>query len=104
MPKYQAAGQSLWYDVFGTGPHVVLLIPGAIGTAKSDFDLQLDTSGRYCLDMNRFTFICVELPGWGRSTPPGRVFSADTYRYDAMCCVMLMEVSRLLFPIYSFNL
>ena len=24
----------LWFDVFGEGPHVVLLIPGAIGTAQ----------------------------------------------------------------------
>lgn len=89
--------QTVAYEIFGTGEHVVLIIPGAIGTAASDFPQQLsnDSSSEDCLDYLKFTFVAVELPGWGRSVPPERSFGPHTYRHDARCCLALMEVSAI---------
>lgn len=93
MPKFVLSGQPIWYDKFGRGPHTVLLIPGAIGTGKSDFWIQLDnTDNEHHLDFEQFTFICVELPGWGRSAPPKRNYDSNVFKYDAQCCIELMEV------------
>ena len=90
---HEVNGQPLWYDVFGSGPHVVLLIPGGIGTAQSDFYLQLDASSKYCFDFTKFTVVCVELPGWGLSTPPSRKYGPDVFQVDVKCCTSLMQVS-----------
>ena len=98
--------QTIAYQVFGTGEHIVLVIPGAIGTAASDFPAQLPLSlpggsevvrephsiGQR-LDTVHFCFVAVQLPGWGQSTPPGRLLGPNTYRHDAHCCMALMEVN-----------
>ena len=98
--------QTIAYQVFGAGEHIVLVIPGAIGTAASDFPAQLPLSlpggseairephsiGQR-LDTVHFCFVAVQLPGWGQSAPPGRLLDSNTYRHDANCCMALMEVN-----------
>ena len=108
MPKLNIDNQPVWYSVSGTGKHPVLLIPGAIGTGESDFFIQLDPTNSDCFDFKRFTIVCVELPGWGRSSPPSRNYGPNVLLFDADCCNKLMEVSLMeqsyiyiyIFPIY----
>ena len=53
----------------GSGPATVLLMPGALGTAKTDFGPQLQG-----LDGDKFTVIGWDPPGYGDSRPPERNF------------------------------
>ncbi|CAG2104536.1 unnamed protein product [Medioppia subpectinata] len=87
--KVDVNGWPIWYEKFGSGPHVLLLIPGAIGTGRTDFDDQL--FGEYALNMNEFTIVAIELPGWGRSRPPIRKLNNKIFENDSECCVKLME-------------
>ncbi|KAH7636490.1 serine hydrolase BPHL [Dermatophagoides farinae] len=82
---------NICFEKFGHGPIAVLVIPGAIGTAKSDFDIQFNPKHSGCLDFERFTFICVELPGWGRSIPPERPIGPNVLHDDADRCDELMK-------------
>ncbi|CAG2122173.1 unnamed protein product, partial [Medioppia subpectinata] len=82
-------GWSVWYEKFGSGPKVVLLIPGAIGTGRTDFKEQLE--GEDELDYDKFTLIAVELPGWGRSRPPVRKYGTGVYDNDVHCLHILMK-------------
>ncbi|CAG2170092.1 unnamed protein product, partial [Oppiella nova] len=81
-------GWSVWYEKFGSGPKPVLLIPGAIGTGRTDFYHQLE--GDNVLDFDLVTIIAVELPGWGRSRPPVRKYGTGVYDNDAQCLYELM--------------
>ncbi len=37
-----SSGQTIHYNISGSGGHPVLLLPGALGTAKTDFPPQID--------------------------------------------------------------
>ncbi|CAG2178044.1 unnamed protein product, partial [Oppiella nova] len=90
MSSYvEVNGCPIWYEKFGWGPKPVLLIPGGIGTGRTDFLPQLEEE--YALDFNAFTIIAVEAPGWGRSRPPVRQFGVNVYNNDAQCFHAVME-------------
>lgn len=80
-------GQKLHYETTGSGPHVILLLPGAIGTGLGDFEHQLKG-----LDGEQFTLVAWDPPGYGKSRPPEKDFS-DFYRTDAAMAAKLMKVS-----------
>ncbi|XP_054157420.1 valacyclovir hydrolase-like [Oppia nitens] len=88
MPHVQIDKWNIWYDEYGSGSLPVLLIPGAIGTAKSDYYEQLD--GDDILDEDKFTIIAVDPPGCGRSRPPVRKYGSNLYDIDAQCLYQLM--------------
>ncbi|XP_054157231.1 valacyclovir hydrolase-like [Oppia nitens] len=79
----------VYYEVFGSGPQVLLMIPGAIGTGRTDYSELL--IGSNALDHDQFTLVAIELPGWGRSRPPHRQHSSNVFTNDADCCVQLMR-------------
>ncbi|KAG9509079.1 Valacyclovir hydrolase [Fragariocoptes setiger] len=74
---------------------VLLLIPGAIGCTVSDFPDQLNGG----LDTNKFTIIAIDLPGYGKSRPPERMYSVESYPNDARKAGMLM--AKLGYHLYS---
>lgn len=78
-------GQVLHYEVAGSGPHVLLLLPGAIGTGRGDFEHQLRG-----LDGEQFTMVAWDPPGYGQSRPPEKDFN-DFYRTDAAMAAKLMK-------------
>ncbi|XP_054157006.1 valacyclovir hydrolase-like [Oppia nitens] len=82
-------GWPIWYEKRGTGPIPVLMIPGALGSGLSDFYEQLD--GDEALDLQKYTLIAVEAPGWGRSRPPVRPYGSNIYDNDAECFHKLMN-------------
>ncbi|RWS22613.1 valacyclovir hydrolase-like protein [Leptotrombidium deliense] len=79
------AGVNIHYEKVGTGKKVVALLPGALGTARSDFSHQLDG-----LNKDKFTLISWDPPGYGASRPPNRDFH-DFYRKDASTFARMMD-------------
>ena len=69
----------------GDGPHPLLFMPGALGTAMSDFSPQIN--GFSELD---FTIIVWDPPGYGKSQPPARDFK-NFFQQDAEIAVKMMN-------------
>ncbi|CAG2120640.1 unnamed protein product, partial [Medioppia subpectinata] len=87
--KIDINGYTIWYERFGSGPKPVLLIPGAIGTGRTDYWEQVE--GEDALDLDAFTLIAVEPMGWGRSGPPARRYDINMYNKDADIYETLMK-------------
>ena len=85
MPYADIRGARLHYEDIGDGPPV-LLLPGALGTGRSDFAPQLEGLPRRGLRV-----IVPDPRGYGRSRPPERRFPPDFYRQDALDAAALME-------------
>ena len=81
-------GQPLHYQRAGHGQHVLLLLPGALGSGQTDFLPQLTG-----LNPEIFTIIAWDPPGYGHSRPPDRDFN-DFYRKDAFMAAKLMKVTK----------
>ncbi|CAG2115724.1 unnamed protein product, partial [Medioppia subpectinata] len=83
--KVAVNGFNIHYEKVGTGQHTVLLLPGAIGSTRSDFGAQLETMNR-----EAFTLIAWDPPGYGYSRPPERDWN-DFYRRDAKVAAQFMK-------------
>uniref|UniRef100_A0A673MJC9 Biphenyl hydrolase like n=1 Tax=Sinocyclocheilus rhinocerous TaxID=307959 RepID=A0A673MJC9_9TELE len=79
-------GVDLLYQRTGGGKHTVLLLPGALGNAQTDFAPQLEK-----LDKQRFTLVALDPRGYGCSRPPDRDFPPDFFHRDAKDAVDLMQ-------------
>ncbi len=66
----------LHFEDLGSG-EPILLLPGALGTGRSDFPYQLD------FFREKHRVIAPDLRGYGQSRPPQRDFPVDFYRRDA---------------------
>ncbi|KAH9426388.1 hypothetical protein DERP_010956 [Dermatophagoides pteronyssinus] len=78
-------GRKIHYESAGQGEHVLLLMPGALGTGRNDFLPQLTG-----LDGSKFKIIAWDPPGYGQSRPPERDLE-DYYRRDAVMAAKLMK-------------
>ncbi|XP_077543024.1 serine hydrolase BPHL-like isoform X1 [Haemaphysalis longicornis] len=65
-------------ETVGNGPRAVVLLPGAIGSTRTDFTPQLEN-----LDRKLFSLVAWDPPGYGFSRPPERTFPKDFYYRDA---------------------
>lgn len=79
-------GVNLYYEQTGRGKHAVLLLPGALGSTRTDFGPQMKS-----LNKERFTVVCFDPRGYGQSRPPARDFPIDFYERDAKDAVDLMK-------------
>ena len=86
--KANVNGLEIYYEQVGNGPKTVLLLPGALGTTRTDFGSQLDD--KCGLDYSKFTLVAWDPPGYGRSQPPPRDFT-DFYNRDATHAANLMK-------------
>lgn len=77
-------GVELAYSRCGSGP-AVLCIPGAMGTASTDFEPQLQALSA------SHTVIAFDPRGYGRSRPPARDFPDGFYERDARDGAELMR-------------
>ena len=84
MPQVALEGVSLHYERAGQGAPL-LLIPGALGTGRGDFDHQIDWFAA-----RRFEVIAPDPRGYGRSRPPQREYPPDFYHRDAADMFALM--------------
>lgn len=81
-------GVELHYESKGSGNHVLLCIPGALGTARSDFTPQMNYFG----SRENFKIIAFDPRGYGHSRPPERKFSGrNTFIEDAKDAKSLMD-------------
>ena len=64
----------LHYQLRGNGPHAILCIPGALGTALTDFPPQLEYFGR---KGSGYTIVGMDPLGYGASRPPEREFLVE---------------------------
>ncbi|XP_023171721.1 valacyclovir hydrolase [Drosophila hydei] len=72
----------------GTGPRSLLLMPGALGSAWTDFKPQIEQLPKLLPD---HTIIAWDPPGYGKSVPPQRKFGLEFFREDAEAAVKLMR-------------
>ena len=83
--KVEVNGVGIHYEVVGEGSHVVLCMPGALGSTQSDFGPQLKGL------KDEFTVIAFDPRGYGKSIPPKRDFPADFFVRDANDAAALMD-------------
>ncbi|XP_063132658.1 valacyclovir hydrolase isoform X4 [Rattus norvegicus] len=84
--KAAVNGIHLHYQRVGEGEHAVLLLPGMLGSGKTDFAPQLQS-----LNKKRFTLVAWDPRGYGESRPPDRDFPRDFFERDAKDAVDLMK-------------
>lgn len=84
-PKATAGNVALHYEREGGGAPL-LLIPGALGTGRSDFP---DQKGWFA--ERGFDVIAPDPRGYGRSRPPERDYPLDFYHRDASDMFALMD-------------
>ncbi|GAB6027788.1 hypothetical protein CHUAL_002022 [Chamberlinius hualienensis] len=78
--------QTIHYEKVGSGKHHVFLMPGALGSSRSDFSIQLEK-----LNRDKFTLIAWDPPGYGLSRPPDRTFPIDFFHRDAKMAAELLK-------------
>ncbi|XP_043265011.1 valacyclovir hydrolase-like [Colletes gigas] len=85
--KVNVDGVNINYLRVGTGEHVVLLLPGAMGSIWTNFKPQIEG-----LSKEKFTIVALDLPGYGKSRPPNRTFPTNFLQRDAVWAHNLMKV------------
>ncbi|XP_048769636.2 valacyclovir hydrolase-like [Ostrea edulis] len=76
--KISVNGARLHFETTGNGPHTILLLPGALGSSRTDFSKQLS-------DFNKkdFRLIAFDPRGYGKSIPPRRTWPLEFLQRDA---------------------
>uniref|UniRef100_A0A8C5NYG5 Biphenyl hydrolase like n=1 Tax=Jaculus jaculus TaxID=51337 RepID=A0A8C5NYG5_JACJA len=87
--KMAVNGVHLHYQRVGEGEHALLLLPGMLGSGKTDFAPQLQS-----LSWKLFTVVAWDPRGYGQSRPPDRDFPADFFERDAKDAVDLMKALK----------
>lgn len=72
----------------GQGKKALLLLPGTLGTAHTDFKPQIEHLPKLLPD---YSIIAWDPPGYGKSRPPNRTFPLDFFHRDASVAHTLME-------------
>ncbi|XP_057325789.1 valacyclovir hydrolase-like [Microplitis mediator] len=84
--KINVKGVDINYVKTGTGKHTVFLFTSTLGSIWTDFKPQIEG-----LDKMKFTVVGWDPPGYGKSRPPERDFSADCFARDAEYAYELMN-------------
>nr|XP_034828878.1 valacyclovir hydrolase-like [Maniola hyperantus] len=71
----------------GHGPHSCIFTPGGLGTIWTNYKQQIEG-----FDRSRFTLVVWDPPGFGKSYPPEREFTSDSYENDADTGYKLMKM------------
>lgn len=79
-----------WINIVeaGTGDRGVLLMPGALGSAWTDFKPQIEQLPAL---LPNHRIVAWDPPGYGKSRPPNKTFGLDFYEKDAEAAAQLME-------------
>ena len=89
----ESCGQTINYVKTGDGPCVTLLLPGALGTVRSDMITLLDGLN----SRGRLTLVAWDPPGYGASRPPERT-------WDGMVCRGARMEKKVFFTYLSLSL
>ncbi|XP_064640727.1 valacyclovir hydrolase-like [Lineus longissimus] len=82
----EVEGCTIHYEKVGNGDHTVLLLPGALGSARTDMAPLIEK-----LNRDAFTVIAWDPPGYGKSRPPAREWPKRFLHRDANYCAKFME-------------
>lgn len=72
----------------GDGRNAMILMPGALGTALTDFGPQIEQLPDL---ISNYSIIGWDPPGYGKSRPPSRTFDLDFFHRDAFVANALMQ-------------
>uniref|UniRef100_A0A1B0CAM4 AB hydrolase-1 domain-containing protein n=1 Tax=Lutzomyia longipalpis TaxID=7200 RepID=A0A1B0CAM4_LUTLO len=86
--KIKVEDVNINYVRVGSGQKAVLLMPGALGSAKTDFVPQIEGLPKF---LPNYTIIGWDPPGYGKSIPPRRKFNVDFFHNDARYAHKLMQ-------------
>ncbi|XP_065072970.1 valacyclovir hydrolase isoform X1 [Ochlerotatus camptorhynchus] len=86
--QLQIAGHKINFVEAGSGDKGVILLPGALGTAWTDFKPQIEHLPTL---LPNHKIIAWDPPGYGKSRPPDKDFGVDFYEKDAEAAASLME-------------
>lgn len=86
--QLQIAGHKINFVEAGSGDKGVILLPGALGTAWTDFKPQIEHLPTM---LPNHKIIAWDPPGYGKSRPPEKDFGVDFYEKDAEAAASLME-------------
>ncbi|EDV54140.1 valacyclovir hydrolase [Drosophila erecta] len=86
--KVRVNGSDLNIVESGSGERSLLLMPGALGSAWTDFRPQIEQLPKL---LPGHTIIAWDPPGYGKSVPPQRKFGLEFFREDAQAAVDLMR-------------
>lgn len=89
--KVEVLKSEINYVRSGTGDKSVLLLPGVLGSAWTDFKPQIEQLPEL---LPEYTVFAMDPPGYGKSIPPTRVFNEDFYTTDAIYAQKFMEAVR----------
>lgn len=84
--KVEVNGIEIYYEVHGTGPNVIVCIPGALDTVNSFTDLS-----EYFGSRGQYKIVTYDPRGFGKSRPPKRQFTMDFHSKDAKDTKGLMD-------------
>ena len=84
--KVAVNGVQLYYEINGTGPNVIVCIPGALGVGSS-FDIQVE----HFVSLGQYKVVTYDPRGFGKSRPPLRQFTTDFHSKDAKDTKGLMD-------------
>lgn len=84
--QVEVDGVNFNYSLAGNGKTILLLLPGALGSSKSDFTPQLENFNR-----DKFTLVSLDFRGYGLTRPPQRDFPKDFYYRDARDALNVMK-------------
>ena len=83
-------GTNIGYVTEGTGEHTTLFLPGALGTARTDFTPQIEKLN----SRGKLKLVVWDPPGYGASRPPDRTWGKSPnhfYSRDADVAVDFMN-------------
>ncbi|XP_053691054.1 valacyclovir hydrolase isoform X2 [Sabethes cyaneus] len=86
--QLQIGAHQINFVKVGNGEKGLILLPGALGTAWTDFKPQIEQLPSL---LPSHTVIAWDPPGYGKSRPPEKQFGLDFYEQDADSAFHLME-------------
>lgn len=86
--KIHVRDANINYVRSGSGHNAVLLMPGALGSAWTDFRPQIENLPKI---LKNSTIYAWDPPGYGKSIPPKRNFTVDFYEKDAQTAKEFMN-------------
>ena len=88
MPKIQANGTQLYYELAGPATAPVVMLSNSLGTRLEMWDAQLPALGE------RYRVLRYDSRGHGRSDAPDGPYTIDMLAEDALCLLDALEIER----------
>ncbi|XP_069114572.1 valacyclovir hydrolase-like [Argopecten irradians] len=84
--KEKVNGVDLHFETTGVGEEIILLLPGALGSTRTDFEKQLTEFNK-----SDYTLVAMDPRGYGRSIPPERTWPLEFLQRDADDAIQLCK-------------